>query len=215
MKTILPWLVLHETQEGTLGEDYDHSGFGRSSISERSNSYHEVQDALIDAVRDAAVEQLVKDPAGAWADLDRTPILIVRRICLHSVAEILQRQVAQGQVNTDLLSIARELMLDVKSREQLATADFIRLLRALGAVSRTELGPLADVMAIGHVTDEAAERITRNLSEQGNSSEEIRSQIAEWDRRWRHRVLAGVGRDLLPSALQQELDLLDTEDGDR
>lgn len=213
LKTILPWLVLHERQEGTLGEDYDHSGFGRSSISERSNSYHKVQDALIDAVRDAAVEQLVKDPAGAWADLNRTPILIVRRICLHSVAEILQSQIAQSQVNTDLLSIARELMVDVKSRDQLATADFIRLLRALGAVSRTELGPLTDVMASGHVTEKAAERITRNLSEQGDSIEEIRSQIAQWDRRWRHRVLAGVGRDLLPSALQEELDLLDAEDG--
>jgi hypothetical protein len=213
LKTIIPWLVLHEKQEGTLGEDYDHSGFGRPSISERSNSYHEVQDALIDAVRDAALEQLVKDPPGAWADLNRTPILIVRRICLYSVAEILQRQVAEGQVNTDLLSIARELMLDAKSRDQLATADFIRLLGALGAVSRTELGPLADVMASGHVTGKAAERITRNLSEQGDSIEEIRSEIAQWDRRWRHRVLAGVGRDLLPSALQEELDLLDAEDG--
>lgn len=214
LKTILPWLVLREKQEGTLGEDYDHSGFGRSSISERSNSYHEVQDALIDAVRDAAVEHLVKDPAGAWADLHRTPILIVRRICLYSVTEVLQRQVAQGEVNPALLSIARELMLDVKSRDQLATADFIRLLRALGAVSRTELGPLADVMPSGHATEKAAERITRNLSEQGDSIEEIRSEIAQWDRRWRHRVLAGVGRDLLPRALQEELDLLDTEDGE-
>ncbi|MHA7859930.1 hypothetical protein ACX1DX_00885 [Tessaracoccus sp. Y36] len=214
LKTILPWLVLHERQEGTLGEGYDQTGFGRSSISERSNSFHEVQDALIDAVRDAAVERLAKDPAGAWADLNRTPILIVRRICLYSVAEILQRQVAQGQINTDLLSIARELMLDVGSRDQLATADFIRLLRALGAVSRTELGPLADVMASGHITGKAAERITRNLSEQGDSIDEIRSQIAQWDRQWRHRVLAGVGRDLIPSALQEELDLLDAEDGE-
>lgn len=138
LKTILPWLVLYEQQARSLGEGYDHSGFGRSQISERPNSYHEVQDALIDAVRDAALEQLEKDPAGAWVDLNRSPILIVRRICLYSAAEVLQRQVAYGDVNTDLVSIARELMLDVKSRDQLAIPDFISLLRALGAVARTE-----------------------------------------------------------------------------
>lgn len=213
LKTILPWLVLYEQQSRSLGEGYDHSGFGRSQISERSNSYHEVQDALIDAVRDATLEQLDKDPAGAWADLNRNPILIVRRICLYSTAEVLQRQVAHGDVNTDLVSIARELMLDVKSRHQLAIPDFIRLLRALGAVARTELDPLADVLASGHVTEQAAARITRNLREQGDSSEEIQDQITQWDRQWRHRVLAGVGRDVLPSALQAKLDLLDTEDG--
>lgn len=213
LKIILPWLVLYEKQARSLGEGYDYSGFGRSLISERPNSYHEVQDALIDAVRDAALEQLDKNPAGAWADLNRRPILIVRRICLYSAAEVLQRQVAHGDVNTDLLSIARELMFDVKLRDQRAIPDFIRLLRALGAVARTELDPLADVLASGHVTEQAAARITRNLREQGDSSEEIQVQIAQQDRQWRHQVLAGVGRDLLPGALQEELDLLDTEDG--
>ncbi|WP_449281965.1 hypothetical protein [Leucobacter sp.] len=213
LKTILPWLTLHEENERSIGEDYDHSGFGRSEIARRRNNYHEVQDALIDAVRDAAIEQLAREPLTAWAALNRNPILIVRRISLYAVAEVLERQAADETVNAELVSVARELMLDAKSRDQLAVSDFIRLLRALGTVSPAELDPLEGVLASGHVTEHAAARITRNLRDQGESDEEIHNQIAQWDRRWQHRVLTGVGRELLPGALREQLDALDAEDG--
>lgn len=213
LKTILPWLTLYEEHKRNIGEGYDHSGFGRSEISSRRNNYHEVEDALIDAVRDAAVDRLEENPAAAWADLNRNPILIVRRISLYAVAEVLERQVANETVSSDVVSVARELMLDAKSRDQLAVSDFIRLLRTLGTVSPAELDPLEGVLASGHATEQAAARITRNLSAQGESDEEIKDQIAQWDMRWRHRVLAGVGRDLLPKPLRQQLDELDAEAG--
>lgn len=214
LKTILPWLALFEEHERSIGEDYDHSGFGRSEIARRRNSYHEVQDALIDAVRDAAIQHFENDPLAAWAVLNMNPILIVRRISLFAVAEVLERQAAAETVNTDLISVARELMVDPTSREQLAASDFIRLLRALGAVSHAELDALEGVLASGHVTEHAAARIARNLGEQGESDVEVKkNQIAQWDRQWRHRVLAGIGRDLLPIVLQEQLDVLDAEDG--
>jgi hypothetical protein len=213
LKTILPWLTLYEENERSIGEDYDHSGFGRSEIARRRNNYHEIQDALIDAVRDAAIEHLESEPAGAWAALNRNPILVVRRISLYAVAEVLGRQAADETVNADLVSVARELMLDAKSRDQLAVSDFIRLLRALGTVSPAELDPLEGVLASGHVTEQAAARITRNLRDHGESDAEIQNEIAQWDRHWRHRVLAGVGRELLPGVLREELEALDAEDG--
>lgn len=213
LKTILPWLTLWEKNEGSIGDEFDHSGFGRSEISRRQNSYHEIQDALIDAVRDAAIQHLEKDPAAAWAALNRNPILIVRRISLYAVSEVLRRQAATGRANTELLTVARELMVDAKSREQLATSDFIGLLRAIGAASRAELDQLEGVLASGHITEQEAARITRNLRERGESDAEIQDQIAQWDRRWRHRVLAGVGRELLPGVLREQLDALEAEDG--
>lgn len=214
LTTILPWLMLWEENEGSIiGDEFDHSGFGRSEISRRQNSYHEIQDALIDAVRDAAIQHLERDPAAAWAALNRKSILIVRRISLYAVAEVLGRQAATGRANTDLLTVARELMVDAKSREQLATSDFIGLLRAIGAVSRAELDQLEGVLASGHITEQEAARITRNLRERGESDAEIQDQIAQWDRRWRHRVLAGVGRNLLPATFREQLDVLDAQDG--
>ncbi len=174
LKTILPWLALFEEHERSIGEDYDHSGFGRSEIARRRNSYHEVQDALIDAVRDAAIQHFENDPLAAWAVLNMNPILIVRRISLFAVAEVLERQAAAETVNTDLISVARELMVDPTSREQLAASDFIRLLRALGAVSHAELDALEGVLASGHVTEHAAARIARNLGEQGESDVEVK-----------------------------------------
>ena len=213
LKTILPWLTLYEENERSIGEEYDHSGFGRSEIAQKRNNYHEVQDALIDAVRDAAIEHLERKPLEAWATLNRNPILIVRRISLYAVAEVLGRQAAGETVNAELVSVARQLMLDAQSRDQLAVADFIRLLRALGTVSRTELDPLEGVLASGHVTDRVAAGVTRNLRDQGESDAEIQNQIAQWESRWRHRVLAGVGRELLPSMLREELDALDAEFG--
>lgn len=213
LKTILPWLTLWEENEGSIGDEFDHSGFGRSEISRRQNSYHEIQDALIDAVRDAAIQHLERDPAVAWAALNRNPILIVRRISLYAVAEVLGRQAATGSANTDLLTVARELMVDAKSREQLATSDFIGLLRAIGTVSRAELDQLEGVLVSGHITEQEAARITRNLRQRGESDAEIQDQIAQWDRQWRHRVLAGVGPDLLPATLREQLDVLDAQDG--
>lgn len=213
LKTILPWLILYEENERSIGEDYDHSGFGRSEIARRRDNYHEVQDALIDAVRDAAIEHLESEPATAWAALNRNPILVVRRISLYAVAEVLGRQVADGTVNADLVSVARELMLDARSRDQLAVSDFVRLLRVLGTVSPAELDSLEEVLASGHVTEQAAARITRNLRDQSESGAEIQNEIAQWDRHWRHRVLAGVGRELLPGVLREQLDVLDAEDG--
>ncbi len=213
LKTILPWLTLYEEYESSVGEEFDHSGFGRSEIASRRNNYHEVQDALIDAVRDAAIDQLERNPVAAWVDLNRNPILIVRRISLYAVAEVLERQTPDETVNSDLVSVARELMLDAKSRDQLAVSDFIRLIRTLGTVSRAELEPLEGVLASGHITEQAAARITRNLRRQGESDEEIQNQITQWDKKWRHRVLAGVGRDLLPDVLREQLNALDAEDG--
>lgn len=213
LKTILPWLRLWEENEGSIGNEFDHSGFGRSEISRRQNSHHEIQDALIDAARDAAIQHLERDPAAAWAALNRNPILIVRRISLYAVAEVLGRQATTGSANTDLLTVARELMVDAKSREQLATSDFIGLLRSIGAVSRAELDQLEGVLASGHITEQEAARITRNLRERGESDAEIQDQITQWDRQWRHRVLAGVGPDLLPATLREQLDVLDAQDG--
>lgn len=213
LKTILPWLTLYAEHENSIGEDFDHSGFGRSEIGSRRNNYHDVQDALIDAVRDAAMDQLERNPAAAWADLNRNPILIVRRISLYAVSAILERRAPNETANSDLVSVARELMLDAKSRDQLAVSDFIRLLRALGTVSRAELDSLQGVLASGHITEQVAARVTRNLSCQSESEEEIQNQVTQWDTQWRHRVLAGVGRGLLPDVLREQLDVLDAEDG--
>lgn len=213
LQTILPWLILHEEQERSVGEGFDHSGFGRSVISERRDSYHEIEDALIDAVRDAAIEQLERNPARAWRDLNQRPLLIVRRISLFAVAEVLERRIRQGGDPSNMIPIARELMMDVKSRATDAVPDLIRLLRALGTAAPFELDQLTGVLESGHLSAQEAERITRNMRERGESDDEIRAQIARWDKDWRHRVLAGVGRDLLPTDLQQALDSLDLEDG--
>lgn len=213
LKSVLPWLSLYEEYAGSVGADHDHSGFGRSLISQGHDSHHEIQDALIDAVRDAAIDQLGKDPANAWVRLNRKPILVVRRISLYSVSEVLKHEAAQGGVSPDLLNVARELMVDAKSRNQYAVPDFIRLLCALGAVAPGALDHLTGVLASGHLTEREAARITGNLRERGESDEEIQRQIEQWDRAWRHRVLAGVGRDLLPTVLREELDRLDDEEG--
>ncbi|AKK07490.1 hypothetical protein [Corynebacterium testudinoris] len=213
LKVILPWLTLYEEKERSIGEDYDHSGYGRFEIAQGRNNHHEVQDALIDAVRDAAVEHLEREPLAAWAALNGNSTLIVRRISLYAVAHVLGRQAAEETVNAELVSVARELMLDAKSRDQLAVSDFIRLLQALGTVSPAELDPLENVLASGHVTERAAARLKRNLCDQSESDAETQNEIAQLERHWRHRVLAGVGRELLPSILREQLDELDAEDG--
>lgn len=213
LRTVLPWLILYERQQGNIGDDFDHSGFGRSQIAQSQDSYHEIQDALIDAVRDAAIEGLERDPESAWRELSRNQLLIVRRIALFAVAELLERRLARDDEHGDLISMGRELVLDEKSRAEDAVPDFIRLLRALGTASSAELDQLANVLASGHLSEQETQRISRNMREQGRPEDEIQAEISRWDKNWRHRILAGVGRDLLPGALQGTLDALDAEGG--
>ncbi|KPN22034.1 hypothetical protein AO716_03280 [Arthrobacter sp. Edens01] len=209
LKTVLPWLVENERIKKTVTDDFDHSGFARSSVGQQLNERHDIGDTLIDAVRACAITGFGSDAASTWSLFSRKPILITERIAMHSLAQVL------GSLSDSeaplLVEIGKELLCRPKCRDEGALLEFVALARALA--QRCEREALERIVAQGHFTDEDRDRIRRNMAASGEPLNEIESSIERWEDHWQHRVLSGIGRELLSDGLVSELDRLETMHG--
>lgn len=213
LMTVLPWLAEHERIAGHVGEGFDHSGFGRALISDRRGSNDKMSDALVDAVRDASIDSFLQDPEATTAILARYPILIVRRIALYALSEAIRRHLERGGATSGLISASVAMLDDEKCRDAQALVEFVKLAKAVGTVSSDGLTVLRRALDEGQYSQVEAQRITERLRGRGEVVSEIQAQIEDWQEDWRHRVLSGVGRDLLPADLQERLDALDAGRG--
>lgn len=209
LKTVLPWLVEHERIKKSFNDDFDHSGFARSSIGQQTNDRHDIGDTLVDAVRTCAITGFASDAYFAWSLFERNPILIVERIAMYALAEVLES--AGDQDVSRLVAIGREVLARLKCRDEGARLEFVALARALAKRSEREV--LERVIEEGHFTDEDRDRIRTNMAAKGEGPEEIESSIARWDEHWRHQVLSGIERELLVPGLLAKLDQLDSAHG--
>lgn len=205
LQTVLPWLVEHERIKKTFTDDFDHSGFARSSVGQQHNDRHDIEDTLIDAVRACAITGFATDADAAWSLFKRNPILIAERIAMYSLAEVLGS--ARDPDVPVLMEIGTELLARPKCRNEGARLEFVALARALA--ERSEWEVLERVIEEGHFTDEDRDRIRTNMAARGETTDEIESSLARWDEHWRHQVLSGIGRERLTPALLSELDQLD------
>ncbi len=210
LKTVLPWLVEHERIKKTFGDDFDHSGFARASVAQQQGDEHDVEDALIDAVRTCAIVAFSADVRRAWSLFSREDILIVERIAMYALAEVLES--AADHDSRTLVETGTEMLFRSKCRDEGAKVEFVALARALAA--KSEWHALERAIEEGHFTDQDRDRIRANMAARGEDTNKIESSIARWDERWRHQVLSGVGRDLLTPVLVAELDRLDAAYGE-
>ena len=209
LKTVLPWLVEHERIKKTFTDDFDHSGFARSSVGQQHNDRHDTEDTLIDAVRTCAVAGFATDARSAWSLFKHNPILIAERIAMYALAEVLGA--SANPESPPLVAIGKEMLVRPKCRDEGARLEFVALARALA--KRCERQVLEQVIEEGHFTDEDRGRIRTNMSARGETTDEIESSITRWDEHWRHQMLSGVGRELLTPALVAELDRLEAVHG--
>jgi hypothetical protein len=214
LQTVLPWLVTYEKNENNIKDGFDHSGFGRSLIESQPDNHYQIHDALIDAVRDAATERLSADPEDAWELLNRDPILITRRITLYVIARLLEKLEKEGVDESKLIRIACELLVDLKCRNEYARIEFVGLAKVVGRLAPSELELLVQVINEGQFTTDDLKRMKRNMKARDESDEEIEASIQRWDENWRHQILAGIGRELLPQTLQERLDALNAAQGE-
>lgn len=210
LRTVLPWLVEHERIKKTFTDDFDHSGFARSTIAQQKNDRHDIEDTLIDAVRTCAIAAFTTDASLAWELFKRNPILIADRIAMYAFAEVLSSAVHQDAAT--LIGIGSELLSLPKCRDEGARVEFVGLARALA--EHSEHQPLERAIEEGHFTETDRARIRRNMAAQGESNDEIESSIMRWDANWRHQVLSGIGRELLAPPLITELDQLNATHGE-
>jgi hypothetical protein len=210
LKTVLPWLTQYERIKKSVSDTFDHSGFSRSTVASRGEGHREIEDALIDSVRDLASRHFKTDPDATWQLFERNEILITQRIAMYAIAHALD-ETSDANLVAKLVSIGAEVLTKPLGRDQGARLEFVALAKALTAHSAA--GVLVDVVNDGHFTAESAARLRKNMADRGETSESIDESIQRWDETWRHQVLAGIGRQLLPPVLEAQLDELEAKHG--
>lgn len=208
---VLSWLVGHERQSGLLTAKSDSSYLSRESIREATETVREVEHALIDAVRDLAIEAMLTDPRAAKNVLLDSEMLLGRKIALFSLSQALGRVTEGDEHLARLLTVAHDLLSDDDSGDDACRIDYAELARA---VARKTGGPVEE---LGRLIESGprvgADRIREWVRDESSDEDEVDERVRDYVDHWKHRWLSAAGVEALPARLQSELAELDTRYG--
>lgn len=201
---VLAWLVEYRRASGRV----DDWGFSRPSIRERQDSHGDVENALIDATRDLAVERMGTEPFDTVSRLLAVDMMLARRIAMFATAEALTRTGAGGEPEAGLIAVANQLLFDPLSNDERCRVDFGELSREVAQHAPTALDPMLDFIARGPAVgrNELRARLRRDDDESEADSD---ARVADFTERWEHSWLSTVGASALPAALAGRLAELD------
>lgn len=211
LKLVLSWLVSYERQKGHLTDKSDITYFSRESIRQSNDSVYEVEDALIDAVRDLAIDAMLRDAVAAKEVLLKSKMLLARKIALFSLSQALQRMDEGDQRLNEHLVVANDLLSDEASSDDSCRIDYAELARA---VSRTTGEPIAVLVQFLEPGPRFESNNLRDWLRDDTSDEaEVDEQERDYILRWKHRWLSAIGSEALPTQLRTELAELDSRYG--
>ena len=207
LQQVLWWLQDWERFAGHMAHERDYTSISRPSIETSIRAHAGIEDALINAVRDAALAHMQGDPEEAVRILAGSNLSLARRIILFAAA----RAVSSGSIDPALVIDCSISLLEESSfadpHFRLELADY---LRAVGDVAPERLHGLTGYLARGPLGDRPT--LVERLRHDDDSDEEAATRAADYEGRWRHRLLAAVGGERLPDELKAQLHTLDDED---
>lgn len=209
LQQLLYWLQDWEQLAGRLTDGGDQSYIFRPVISASTGGYADIENSLIDASRDAAIKQMRIDAPAAVAVLARSPLLLAKRILLHAAAEAIAGQPSElvGQI----IDATTGVLDDPTYADPSFRIEFAEFIRAVAAVAPDRLLGLSGYFDRGPLGSE--QRLADRLTRDDDTHADVQDRARDFTRRWRHRLLAAIGRDSLPMELQSALDILDRDDG--
>lgn len=201
---VFGWLVEYRKASGHM----DDWGFSRPSIRERQDTHRDVENALIDATRDLAVERMRIEPLDTTSRLLAVKSMLARRIAMFASAEVLAQSGATGEPKANLLAAANQLLFDPLSNDERCRVDFGELARELAKHAPADLDSMIDFIARGPAVGRSAlrERLKRDEDE---SEADVDARVSDFTERWEHSWLSTVGASALPSVLVTRLAELD------
>lgn len=201
---VLAWLVEYETAAGQL----DGWSFSRPSIRERRDMHRDVEDALIDAVRDLAIAAVKTNPHDTVERLLGAGMMLARRIAMYAVTVALADEGKGDVASPALVAAATRLLFDKLSNDERCRVEFGELAREAARHEPSALEPLVDFIAAGSASgaSELRERLRRDDDQ---SEADTEARVAEFTERWEHSWLASVGASALPAVLVARLAELD------
>ena len=202
---ILPWLEDFQIHSGSVAEGMDLSSLGRPRIESHTDRGGDIEHALIDAVRDAAVESMNSNPPETITRLHRSGQTLSKKISLHAASVALKQTHKVGGDTSAIVDAVAGFPSLVEFTRDEYVPEFPEFLQALamcaGVESLAELpihaGPLGS-------RDELVERL--RVEEQ--TAEQLETEADEYIARWQHRLLAAIGIDSLPEGFATLLESL-------
>ncbi|MBT0774297.1 hypothetical protein KIH74_35465 [Kineosporia sp. J2-2] len=203
---VLSWLETYERQVGHFGQDVDLTFIERESIRKRDDSIHGVLQALVDTVRDLAIETMSTDVESTMAILARSKMILARKITLHALAEALKKT-ASVDHGSALFAASSHILLEPASTDDVCRIEYGELARAMATLSPKPLAGLETALVVG--LGAYRERVRHIIVERGVPEGEQEAQLADREEVWTHRMLSAIGIDALPQALRSRLQELD------
>ena len=211
LELVLSWLVAFERAIGHLTTKFDMTYHSRDAIRQALDSVYEVEQALIDAVRDLAVDAMLADPATAKEVLLKSNMLLARKIGLFSLSDALRRTSDGDERRVPLLTVADDLLAEEASSDDSCRIDYAELARSVARVTGEPLAALNQLIDSGPRAE--TERIRDWLREGASDETEVDERVQDYVDRWKHRWLSALGTEALPAQLQTQLAELDVRYG--
>lgn len=206
LSLVLPWLVAHERSTGRLTRDSDLTAMSRDSLRMRSQLHTDVEQALVDAVRDTALTAMATNPAAAVSLLLSSRMVLARRIAMFALSEALTGAEHEDEIDR-LLVPARQLLLDESSFDDSCRIEYGELARSASAKEPTILQSLGEVIYNALSFDD--DRLRQWIARDGAVGAVIEEQFDDYKSRRLHRWLSAIGDSQLPEQLQSKLTELD------
>lgn len=212
LKAVTGWLVSYEKFAGHAGGEHDFSGMIRPSIRSRRDVHGSPEDALVDGVRDLALDGMLGDPDATALVLLRPGVQLLRKIAMFVVAEAIRQRVSAGEDAMYLLSVAERLLGDRAADDENLRVEYAELAQGVATVDTNVLDVINGFLAYAY--DEDLRWIRARLIQEGSPEEEITAQITERADHYKHQWLSAIGPDALPPQLRNELAELDGRYGE-
>jgi hypothetical protein len=208
---VLSWLVAYERKSGHLTTKSDISFFSRESVRQSTDTIYVVEQALIDAVRDLAIEAMLSDAPAATKVLLGSKMLLARKIALYSLSQALRRENAGDEQRGEILAVANGLLSDKESGDDSCRIDYAELARAVALTTGRPIDALTRLIESGPRVD--ASRLRDWARDESLNEAEGDEQVRYYVDRWKHRWLSSAGMEAIPARLQAELAVLDSRFG--
>jgi hypothetical protein len=189
---------------------YDFSEMWRPSVAPGGGrGYYEMGDALVDAVRAAALEGMRADPADTTTRLTSSEQPLLHRIALDTCAEIVETWPDDGSLvdeQSNLNVVVAGLLKTPHHSDGGIRIEYARFIRACAARRDViDLSPLWDVIRRGPAQSDERLHAMYQQSQLDLTEDAIEAEVVGFKERWRHQLLATIGPDLLPDDLTEAL----------
>jgi hypothetical protein len=211
LSVVLPWLVAYERSEKRFKRDSDLTCIARDVIRGRGDAHPSIEQALIDAVRDLAVEAMLLDAANAKTLLLSAKIVLARKIALFALNEAI-KQVADGDDRAEaMLEVGNDLLFDPSSLTSGCRIEYGELARTVASRSAGSLAPLPGFLDAGLRDD--SEDLRQWLGRDRADDAEVDGRVEAYKDRQMHLWLSAIGIDALPEQSRMRLAELDSQLG--